>query len=129
MIGAANHKITEPRCRIVAPGAQQGNPEPGKRPVVRTPMAGSTLHHLLRSAISGLEGDLDQIRNAVTDREETHRKVRLLAYAGYRNERLARIKGRIVRYAKPLDAHEGFWIRLKAMLDIYHSHELPDVEV
>ena len=92
-------------------------------------MPSSTLHHLLRSAISGLESDLDQIRNAVTDREEAHHKVRLLAYAGYRNDRLARVKGRIVRYAQPLDAHDGLWVRLKAMLDIYHSHELPDVEV
>ncbi|HET9429198.1 MAG TPA: phosphatase domain-containing protein [Allosphingosinicella sp.] len=92
-------------------------------------MAGSALHRLLRSAISGLEGDFDQIREVVTDRQESHPKVRLLSYAGYRNDRLARIKGRIVRYAPPLDAQEGLWRRFRAMLDIYHSHELPGIEV
>ena len=32
------------------------------------------------------------------------RKVRLLAYAGYRNAQTARLKGRIVRFREPLDA-------------------------
>jgi phosphatidate phosphatase APP1 len=92
-------------------------------------MAGSALHRMIRTLISGLEGDLDRIRDAIPGEENLPRKVRLLAYAGYRNARLARLRGRIVRYAQPLDAGDGMLARLKAMLEIYNSHELPGVEI
>src|SRR5688572_11196504 len=92
-------------------------------------MAGSKLHRMVRDLIAGLEGDLDWIRDAIPGDEQVPHKVRVLAYAGYRNDKLARLKGRIVRYARPLDAREGTLVRLRAMLDIYNSHELPGVEV
>ena len=38
-----------------------------------------------------------------------------------------RLKGRIVRYEKPLDAGEGTLARLRAMMEIYNSNELPGV--
>ena len=94
-----------------------------------SPMTGSALNRLFRSLISGLESDVEQIAEAVPGGRDKTGKVRLLAYAGYRNSRVARLKGRIVRYAQPLDAGEGMLVRLKAMLAIYNSHELPGVEV
>lgn len=57
------------------------------------------------------------------------RKVRLLAYAGYRNAHEARVSGRVVRYEEPLDAGEGTWSRLRAMMAIYNSDELPAIPV
>lgn len=55
-------------------------------------------------------------------------KVRMLAYAGYRNATRLRIKGRIVRYQEPLDAATK-WARFRAMVAIYNSRELPDIAV
>jgi phosphatidate phosphatase APP1 len=92
-------------------------------------MAGSSLDRFIRHAIAGLEGDLEQLRDALTDPEPAPDKVRLLAYAGYRNDRVARVKGRIVRFGPPLDAGDGTLARLRAMLEIYNSRELPGVEV
>jgi phosphatidate phosphatase APP1 len=40
-----------------------------------------------------------------------------------------RLQGRIVRYEKPLDAGEGLATRLRAMLEIYNSNELPGITV
>ena len=57
------------------------------------------------------------------------RKVRVLAYAGYRNASAIRLRGRIVRYSKALDAGEGLFTRLRAMLAIYNSRELARVTV
>lgn len=53
----------------------------------------------------------------------------MLTYAGYRNVSAVRVKGRIVRYAKPLDAGEGLLTRMRAMLAIYNSRELAGVTV
>jgi phosphatidate phosphatase APP1 len=92
-------------------------------------MTGSALSRFLREVIAGLERDVDLVEDALQRGEGHDRKVRLLAYAGYRNAGLARVRGRIVRYGTPLDAHEGTITRLRAMLDIYNSHELPGIEV
>ena len=88
----------------------------------------SRLRRFVHAAIADLERDLDRIEDLVSAGEHK-RKVRLLAYAGYRNERTMRLKGRIVRYKPPLDAGEGGWSRLRAMMEIYNSHELPGVTV
>jgi hypothetical protein len=48
-------------------------------------MAASSLYRLLRSAIAGIERDVDTIQTVFDIGEEHNRKVRLLAYAGYRN--------------------------------------------
>ncbi|TFI58753.1 DUF2183 domain-containing protein [Sphingomonas parva] len=92
-------------------------------------MAGSALHRLFHSIVAGLERDVDWIHDVLDRGEGFDRKVRLLAYAGYRNADVARVRGRIVRYGAPLDAGEGLVARLRAMLDIYNSHELPGIEV
>ena len=89
----------------------------------------SVFRRFLHSVLASAERDLDSVENLLSHGEGYDRKVRLLAYAGYRNERSARIKGRIVRYEKPLDAGEGLLTRLRAMLEIYNSNELPGIEV
>ncbi|HWH18201.1 MAG TPA: phosphatase domain-containing protein [Allosphingosinicella sp.] len=87
------------------------------------------IRRFLHAGIADLERDIDRIGDLVSAGEGHGKKVRLLAYAGYRNERLLRLKGRIVRYRKPLDAGEGTLTRLRAMMEIYNSHELPGVKV
>jgi hypothetical protein len=61
--------------------------------------------------------------------ESSHHKVRVLAYAGHVNASAVRLRGRIVRYGKALDAGEGLFTRLRAMLAIYNSRELAGVTV
>jgi phosphatidate phosphatase APP1 len=92
-------------------------------------MAGSALHRLAHAIVAGLERDVDLIEDALQKGEGHDRRVRLLAYAGYRNAERVRVRGRIVRYRKPLDAGEGLLVRLRAMLEIYNSHELPGIAV
>ncbi|MEO0501178.1 MAG: phosphatase domain-containing protein, partial [Pseudomonadota bacterium] len=57
------------------------------------------------------------------------RKLRLLVYAGYRNETEARLSGRVVEYRPSLRPDAGFWSRLRAMLAIYESDEVPGVRI
>ena len=92
-------------------------------------MVKSAISRFLRSTAADLEQDLDLIEDLLGQGEGYDRKVRLLAYAGYRNEKTARLKGRIVRYEKPLDAGEGLATRLLAMMEIYNSNELPGIAV
>jgi len=92
-------------------------------------MTRSLVHRFFHAAIADLERDIDRVEDALREGEGDDRKVRLLAYAGYRNERTVRLRGRIVRYKKPLDAGEGMLTRLRAMMEIYNSHELPGVTV
>jgi phosphatidate phosphatase APP1 len=92
-------------------------------------MVKSAISRFLHSTVADLEGDLDLIEDLLGQGEGYDRKVRLLAYAGYRNERTVRLKGRIVRYEKPLDAGEGLATRLIAMMEIYNSNELPGIAV
>ena len=92
-------------------------------------MTGSSLHKLVRSAIADIERDIDTIEDLIEMGDADDRKVRLLAYAGYRNATAVRVKGRVVRFTKPLDANEGMLVRLRAMLAIYNSKELPGVTV
>jgi phosphatidate phosphatase APP1 len=89
----------------------------------------SQMRRFLHAAIADLERDIDRIEDGLRLGEGHEKKVRLLAYAGHRNARALRLKGRIVRYRKPLDAGEGTLIRLRAMMEIYNSHELPGVKV
>ena len=92
-------------------------------------MVKSAIARFLHSTVADLEQDLDRIEDLLGQGEGYDRKVRLLAYAGYRNERTVRLKGRIVRYEKPLDAGEGLATRLIAMVEIYNSNELPGIAV
>src|SRR4028118_1997059 len=92
-------------------------------------MVKSAISRFLHSTVADLEGDLDRFEDMLAQGEGYDRKVRLLAYAGYRNERIVRLKGRIVRYEKPLDAGAGLATRLMAMMEIYNSNELPGIAV
>ncbi len=83
----------------------------------------------IHAAVAGLERDVDLVEDLVSKGEGHERKVRLLAYAGYRNAKAVRLKGRIVRYRDPLDAGKGVFSRLRAMMEIYNSHELPGIAV
>jgi phosphatidate phosphatase APP1 len=89
----------------------------------------SPFRRLLHAAIADFERDVDRIEDLLSAGEHKERKVRILAYAGYRNAAELRLKGRIVRYKAPLDAHGGTLSRLRAMMEIYNSHELSGVAV
>jgi phosphatidate phosphatase APP1 len=83
----------------------------------------------LHALAAGLERDIDTIDSVIGAGEGRTDRVRMLAYAGYRNDRIVRVSGRIVRYGKPLDAGEGMLSRMRAMLAIYDSKELPGIAV
>ena len=83
----------------------------------------------VHSAILDVERDLDRIDDLLELGEGHGKKVRLLAYAGYRNANRVRLNGRVVRYEKPLDAGEGLATRVRAMMEIYNSNELPGIAV
>lgn len=83
----------------------------------------------LRAAAADLETDIDRIENLFFNDADSVQKVRLLSYAGYRNEREFRLSGRVVRFRKPLDAGEGTLSRLRAMMAIYNSEEVSGVRV
>ena len=87
------------------------------------------LRRFIHAAIADFERDADTVEELIGLGEGHSEKVRLLAYAGYRNERELRLKGRIVRYEKPLDAGEGMLTRLRAMMEIYNSNEIAGVKV
>jgi phosphatidate phosphatase APP1 len=89
----------------------------------------SPLRRFLHAAVADFERDVDRIEDLLTAGEHVDGRVRILAYAGYRNAHELRLKGRIVRYKPPLDAHEGTLSRLRAMMEIYNSHELPGIAI
>lgn len=92
-------------------------------------MARPSLYKLLHAAIADLERDIDIVEDLLEQGDGDNSKVRLLAYAGYRSATAVRVRGRIVRYTQSLDADEGMLARLRAMLAIYNSKELPGVTV
>ncbi|TZG25725.1 App1 family protein [Sphingomonas montanisoli] len=82
---------------------------------------------LLHAAALELERDIDRLTRLLPSRGDG--RVRMLAYAGYRNATELRVSGRIVRFADALDPDEGFVARVRAMLAIYNSRELAGVTV
>ena len=89
----------------------------------------SAIARFLRATIADLEHDIDLVDDLLAHGEGHDRKVRLLAYAGYRNAERVRVKGRVVRFEKPLDPGEALATRLRAMMEIYNSNELPGITV
>lgn len=81
----------------------------------------------LHAAALELEQDIDRLTRLLPARGDG--RVRMLAYAGYRNAAELRVTGRIVRFAETLDPDEGFITRIRAMLAIYNSHEVAGVPV
>jgi phosphatidate phosphatase APP1 len=89
----------------------------------------SRIRRFIHAAVADLERDIDTVEDLAGLGEGHHARVRLLAFAGYRNSELLRLKGRIVRFKKPLDAGESTLTRLRAMMEIYNSHEVAGVKV
>ena len=87
------------------------------------------LRRFLHAAIAETEQDLDLIGRALGPEGSAVRRVRLLAYAGYRTAERLHLKGRIVRFGEPLTPGGSLVGRLRAMMDIYNSRELPAVPV
>jgi phosphatidate phosphatase APP1 len=87
------------------------------------------LNRILHAALVDLERDIDRIGGLLAAGEERDRKVRIAAFAGYRNHEAARIKGRILRWRTPPAIGAGSWSRFRAMLELYNSHELGGIEV
>ena len=92
-------------------------------------MSESPFRRFLRSSVADLEHDVDVVGDLLAQGEGHDRKVRLLAYAGYRNATTVRAKGRIVRFEPALKPGDGFVAKVRAMLEIYNSEELPGIAV
>ncbi len=89
----------------------------------------SLIRRFVHAAIADAERDLDRLADLVADGEGHEERVRVLAYAGYRTRETVHLKGRIVRYSPGLAKAAGTWDRLRAMMAIYNSDELPDIAV
>lgn len=76
---------------------------------------------------SEIEAALDKVR--YRDGQHTDTRLRILTYAGYRNESEVRLSGRVVEYRESLDPGTRTLTRLRAMLAIYESDEVPGVTV
>ena len=87
----------------------------------------SRFFDLFHRSLAEVEAGIDRIRY----REGRHdgKMVQMLTYAGYRNADEARFGGRIVEYRTPLDAGESTLSKLRAMLAIYESDEVPGVRI
>jgi len=87
----------------------------------------SSVGTFLRAAAAGLESDIDRFGDLLFRNDGHAGRVRMLTYAGYRNAHELRVSGRVVRYREPLDAGDGTVSRLRTMLAIYNSEEVPGV--
>ena len=92
-------------------------------------MALVPFHRFVQAITVQIEPVLERTGYFFFPGRDRSRTVRLLAYAGYRNADEVRIRGRVVRYRKALDAGEGFWTRFRAMMEIYNSHEVPGITI
>jgi phosphatidate phosphatase APP1 len=92
-------------------------------------MSDNIIHRFLRSSVADLEHDIDLIGDLLAQGEGHDRKVRLLAYAGYRNAQAVRVRGRIVRFKPAAKPGDSMIQKLGAMLEIYNSNELPGIAV
>jgi phosphatidate phosphatase APP1 len=88
----------------------------------------SYLRRLIHRTALGAEGDVDRVSRLLAG-DGAGRKLRMLAYAGYRNTRSLRVSGRMVRFSEPLKPGETTWAKARAMMAIYNSHEVPGVTV
>ena len=89
--------------------------------------SGSVFRTFLHRLAHELEQDVDRLSRFLPSKRDG--KVRMLAYAGHRNSSELRVTGRIVRYAEALDPRESMISRIRAMLALYNSHEVPGVVV
>jgi phosphatidate phosphatase APP1 len=83
----------------------------------------------VHAAIADMERDLDRVADLLAEGEGHEQRVRVLAYAGYRTAARLHVKGRVVRFAPSLAKAKTPFQRLRAMMAIYNSDELPGVGV
>ncbi len=110
------------RREVILP---QRSPRDKKRALMTKAIA--TLARIAHRIIVLAERTLDRIR--YRDGRLDHKTLRMLSYAGYRSEREVRVGGRIVQYKPSLKPGTSTWSRLRAMLAIYESDEVPGVRV
>ena len=89
----------------------------------------SLVRRFVHAAVADVERDLDRLADLIAEGEGLEKRVRVLAYAGYRTDEKLHVKGRIVRFAPGLNKAVSTWDRLAAMMAIYNSDELPNVTV
>ncbi|WP_159865102.1 App1 family protein [Novosphingobium sp. 9U] len=82
----------------------------------------------LRAFAAGLEQDVDQLKDLLTD-PVAPANVQILPYAGYRNDRELRVSGRVVEYRPPLAPADDVLDKLLAMWAIYNSREVGGITV
>lgn len=87
------------------------------------PSSGGFVHAVLAE----LETDLDRLSRPFSSRDAC--EVRLLPYAGYRTATRLHVKGRVVRASETLKPGDTMFSRLRAMMNIYNSREVPGVTV
>ena len=87
----------------------------------------SPFFRIFHRGLAAAERGLDRLRYRGDG--DAQDKLRLLTYAGYRSAEELRLSGRIVRFRESLDPGTGTLPRLRAMLAIYESDEVPGVPV
>ncbi|MET1755784.1 phosphatase domain-containing protein [Novosphingobium sp. RD2P27] len=86
------------------------------------------LRQFLHRVAHELEGDLEGLQNLLSgDRRDD--QLRMLAFAGYRNDAELRVRGRMVRSRNLPTPNDTTWSKFRAMLAIYNSHEVSGVRV
>ncbi len=78
--------------------------------------------------IAAAESGLDAVRYRLLGRKAPDR-VQVLPYAGYRNARRLYLSGRVIHGHRAGAAGEGTLSRMRTMLDIYESDEVPGVQL
>lgn len=104
-----------------------GEPD-GAAPVSAEMTVADRFRQFIHASAVELEADIDRLQNFLAGDAHGER-VRMLAYAGYRNGAEMRVSGRIVRYAEPLKTGRSTWSKARAMMAIYNSHEVAGVDV
>lgn len=87
------------------------------------------LKGFVHAALAQFEGDVDRLEDLLARGEGHDARVRLIAYPGYRNADLLRLRGRVVRWGETLKPGAGTLERMRAMMAIYRSRELPGIAV
>ena len=81
--------------------------------------------HMALRGLSAVEGGFDALHHKAFGGR--NRRVQILCYAGFRNARRLRMSGRIVVGRRPEEQGAQRLSRLRTMLDLYDSDEVPGV--
>lgn len=89
----------------------------------------TTPRALLHAALAGVGSGIDRVDDLFALGEGHGDRVRLVAYAGYRDAARVRLRGRVLRFEEPLKPAARFTSRLRALIATYNSAELAGVAV